>query len=338
MAIEGIDLTSMRSMVEEFPKLLGRILPDETLQTKLHKIELDKISGVCMIGMGGSAIAGRLCASLLLESANKPLISVQDYHVPSFLDSNWIVIATSYSGNTEETLSAVQEAIQKGCMTFGITTGGRLSQLIDTQNIARVPEGFQPRAALPILFSMQLSMLEALLRKSSTDLTSIGKKIELASKEWDTHMISPAELAQSLRNKIPLFIGSHFTEGIAYRAKCQVNENAKSAAFFAVLPEANHNEIESIADFKSAKIQPIFIRSLTESSRVKLRIEATTSIYEEEMDSCIHLQVKADSAAEELLQLVFYLDLLSLEMAVLRNVDPVGVERISKLKKILSSN
>lgn len=336
--LRDIDLNDMRSMIEAFPKLLGSVAPSEMLLELTKRYASQKISGICMLGMGGSAIAGKLCSNLLVRRAKVPLICIQDYHVPEYLDSSWIAIATSYSGNTEETIASTQEAIARKCKILAITSGGKLASILDEEQVAEVPCGFQPRAALPILFSVQLKLLETILGYEYSDLSQVGMRLQKKANSWSTHIRIPDDLARSLYGRIPLFIGSQATEAAAYRAKCQINENAKHASFYSVLPEANHNEIESISVFDRAKIQPIFLRSMTESPRLTERIEATSSIYEREVERCIHIKMKAETELEEILQLVYYLDLLSLELATLYDADPVKVERIAHLKKALSGS
>ncbi len=338
MKLNETDLSSMRSMITSFPILLGKIELSQEFLDVLKDYSNEDFSGICLLGMGGSAIAGRLSRNLLLKKSIKPLICIQDYHLPFFVDSQWIVIATSYSGNTEETLSAVKEAIGRNCRILGISSGGQLSSLIDDKYTVRLPTGFQPRAALPILFSVLLRILETILKLQESNLQNIGHNLLKYQNMWSTYTKTPRELAKLLEDKVPLFIGASFTEGVAYRAKCQVNENAKSAAFYSILPEANHNEIESIAHFDSIKLLPIFIRSMTESDRLSERIEATSQIYGKEVQRCEHLRLHADSEVEEILHLIFYLDMLSLELSEILGVNPLSVERISTLKKILSNS
>ncbi|MFW9980142.1 MAG: bifunctional phosphoglucose/phosphomannose isomerase [Candidatus Thorarchaeota archaeon] len=338
MSLDGINLTSMRSMIESFPDLLDSVSIPKYVINHAEDLIVQGFAGICLLGMGGSAIAGKLCENYLAKTASKPLLTVRDYQIPEFIDSSWVVIATSYSGNTEETLSAVKDAKTRGCRVLAITSGGELASIIDSEHTTLVPMGFQPRAALPILFSVQLKLIETLLNLEATNLLQVVKAMKEYSQSWIRCERTPLDLAKFLQGKIPLFIGSQFTEGIAYRAKCQVNENAKSAAFYSVLPEANHNEIESIAKFDAVRIQPIFIRSITETKRLSKRIEATSMIYDEEMENCIHLHMKVKSRIEEMLLLVYYLDLVSLEIAEMQGENPLSVERISRLKKILSKD
>ncbi len=208
--------------------------------------------------------------------------------------------------------------------------------MIDAGNTVTMPSGFQPRAALPLLFTVLLRLLETVLGREQTDLKAIGKVLIDRQSAWGVKYKAPQELAHRLYGRIPLFIGTRFTSAIAYRAKCQVNENAKYAAFHSVLPEANHNEIESIAHLGGMKVQPVFLRSMTESDNLSRRIDATTTIYEEALGECIHLRFDASSEIEEMLQMTYYIDLLSLELATLHSADPVPVERILRLKDILS--
>jgi glucose/mannose-6-phosphate isomerase len=156
------------------------------------------------------------------------------------------------------------------------------------------------------------------------------------TESWPTGVTQPDKFAKELQGTIPLFMTSGHLEAVAYRAKCQINENSKIASFYSILPEANHNEIESLGWFKSMGVLPIFLRSDHENPRVKARFNATAEIYEDEGVKPIHLWHPNNSKIEEMLVHTFYLDLVSVELANLTGADSVSVERISRLKKMLS--
>ncbi|MDF1540818.1 MAG: bifunctional phosphoglucose/phosphomannose isomerase [Candidatus Thorarchaeota archaeon] len=332
MAIDNIDRTSMSSMVNGFPQMVGAVNPS----TDAIESAKDTTKGVCVLGMGGSAIAGEICKGLYSERAPIPITCVRDYALPKYVDSDWSVIAVSYSGNTEETLSAFAEAIKRGIIPFVISSGGKLMDLADPKRFSRLPDSFQPRAALPLILSVELPLIETLIGQNRTNLIQIGKKLADRKKEWTDNGSSPNQIARRLSGKIPLFIGSGHLQAAAYRAKCQINENAKIASFHSILPEANHNEIESVGWFASKDILPVFLRSEHESPRIRKRIEATSEIYFDEGVDSIHLNHANASKLEEILLHIYHLDLVSMEIALKQGVDAVAVERIARLKRILS--
>jgi glucose/mannose-6-phosphate isomerase len=338
MSLDTIDKTSMRSMIESFPLMLGFSKLPNSISESLRRIKKDGFAGICMIGMGGSSIAGSLCQDLLVDKMQKPIVSVRDYSLPRYVSNEWIVIATSYSGNTEETLSALREAKERGCRTVCLTSGGQMKEEFVKDILVPIPQGFQPRAALPLLMTLLVQILEELLHIEKMNFEDVRNNLVQLKQDWYSSEQSPRTFAKSIQGKIPVFIGTSHTKSIAYRAKCQVNENAKYVAFYTILPEGNHNEIESLRGFMLHKILPIFIRSDLDSPKIQSRIEATSQIYGEEIEEVKHLQFDVDTQISEMLAIVFYLDLVSLELAELEEVNPVEVNRIRKLKRILSDS
>lgn len=338
MELKDIDTSSMRSMVEAYPIMLGSISLSGDLRSAIEEKVRNKTKGICLMGMGGSSIAGQIAKNLLQDTSKAPIISIRDYSLPSFVDADWTVVATSYSGKTEETLSVVRQALDTGCKVLGITSGGTLGTLLDGAYIAHVPAGFQPRAALPLLFTQVYAILEEVIAGRTSDLRSIGKEIEKAIHQQNTFNHPMDSFVQSLKGQLPLFMGTKYTEPVAYRAKCQLNENSKLPAFWSPIPEANHNEIESIGHFKASRILPIFIRSSFEHKRLAKRVEVTSSVYEEEGLSPMHLRMNADSRLAESLGLIYYLDMVSLMLAEASGTNPLGVVRITRLKKLMAGN
>jgi glucose/mannose-6-phosphate isomerase len=326
------DTSDMYRMVMEFPELLTKLKIDQDNKEACNRLGKNGLGGIVTLGMGGSAISGLYVQALFHNSAPIPIIANREYTLPKYVDSSWSAVAVSYSGNTEETLSAYNEAIRRNCKLLVVSSGGKLLQKNESASRIRIPEGYQPRAAFPILLSAVLNIIECLLGVEATDLTGISKDLSRRVHQWKDSRLSPKLLAQDLAGTIPVFIGSGTLVPVAYRAKCQINENAKGMAFFSIISEANHNEIESFVRENKSNIQPIFLRSSYEDPRMKKRIDITTSLYEEEGYSPVRLSMESSSEIEEMLALTYYLDLVSVELAQIRKVDPLSVERISRLK------
>ncbi|MFW9975423.1 MAG: SIS domain-containing protein, partial [Candidatus Thorarchaeota archaeon] len=249
--------------------------------------------------------------------------------------SSWVALAISYSGNTEETLAAYNHAIKRGCPHFIIASGGELLSRGNSLGKVKVLRGYRPRAAFPLIFPAVLNLVECLLGLKPTDLTDIANSLSRKMMEWENSSLSPKEFAQELSENIPIFIGSRHLVPVAYRAKCQMNENAKVMAFYSEIPEANHNEIESFINGNEFKILPVFLRSAYEDERIKKRMNITTSLYGEEGYSSVRLSTSSSSVLEEMLALTLYLDLVSVELARIRKVDAASNDRISRLKNDL---
>ena len=327
--------TKMMSMVGEFPDLLTNYSMNQDTQDSCNQLRKENPNGIIFLGMGGSAIAGLYTQALFRDSSRLPILVNRDDSLPAHIDSGWIVLAISYSGNTEETIITYDEAVKRNCKVFAITSGGELLSKENGLRKIRIAQGYQPRAAFPIIFSVVLNLVECLMGLEPTELSHIASSLSRKAKQWEDSSLAPKLFARDLTDHIPVFIGSKHLVPVAYRAKCQMNENAKTMAFFSEIPEANHNEIESFVAENDFKILPIFLRSAYEDKKSKKRMDITTTIYEDEGYSPIRLSIESSNKLEEMLALTFYLDLVSVQLAQIRGVDPTSVERISRLKREL---
>jgi len=334
--VAEIDMSDMYSIVKEFPNLLAQFKIDSEIQEGCIRLGDEGINGIIIIGMGGSAIAGRYVQEITRNSASVPLLVIQEYLLPAYIDSSWAALVISYSGNTEETLTAYDQAIKRGCPTFTITSGGELHTKGNSLREIHLKGGYQPRAAFPIIFPPVLNLVECLLGLKPTDLTNIANSLLGKISEWEKSSVAPKVFAQDLFGNVPVFIGSRHLVPVAYRAKCQMNENAKTMAFYSVIPEANHNEIESFIAKNDFQMLPVFLRSKFEDERIKKRIDITTTLYEEEGYSPVRLSINSSSELEEMLAHTLFLDLVSVELAQIRGVNPGSVDRISRLKNELN--
>ncbi len=333
--MEQIDTTNMSSMVKAFPTLLGSVKVDQDILNLCMKIGDEGLEGLCIIGMGGSAIAGQYVQALFNDVSTVPIITVRDSIIPSFVEKNWATISVSYSGNTEETLSAFDESVRRGCHSFIITSGGELLSRNGSLGTITIPPRYQPRAAFPIIFSAVLQIVECILGMEKTDLKKKGHILSKREQEWESSPLAPKEMAKDILESIPLYIGSRHLNPVAYRAKCQINENAKAMAFSSEIPESNHNEIESFDRNNDLSLLPMLLRSNFEEKRISQRFEIISEIYAEEGYTPLRLSMKSDSKIDEMLLMTFYLDIVSLELSILRGVDPNAVDKISRLKEEL---
>ncbi|MFX0053701.1 MAG: bifunctional phosphoglucose/phosphomannose isomerase [Promethearchaeota archaeon] len=333
--LENIDTTDMKAMVASFPLMLRSGSPSDDFLSKAERIQKRGIDGICLIGMGGSAIAGEIVKDLLADRAEKPILTSRDYILPKTVKSGWVVVAVSYSGNTEETIAGYKESESRRCSTFVLATGGVLMEVSNETPAHIMPAGFQPRAALPVIFGGVLPLVETLLNLELTDLGEVSRKLELASTKWNSSDLRPGRLAGLLKDKIPVFIGWRHLIPVAYRAKCQFNENAKVFASSVQIPEMYHNEIEGTLSCRDHPISPVFLRSREEDEKTSIGIESAAAIFEENGCHPEQLDLRFDSRIEEALGFTFYLDSVSVKLAEVLGVDPITVGRIAQLKKKL---
>lgn len=334
--IDGIDLGSMRSMVAAFPQLLLAAKLESSLEERATKTSQRGVKGLCLCGIGGSAIAGEISRDIVMQESPVPILMARGYTIPSAVNKDWAVVVTSYSGNTEETLSSFEEALTRKATVFIITTGGELGRRARAGTVHLVPEGLQPRAALPLVFSGLHTLVVAILGLPKVGFESISRGLSTFSESWGKTIESPDELARLLSNSIPLYTGWEHLAAIAYRARCQIAENAKTVAFWSEMPEASHNEIEASVSYLNHSVFPVFLRSRYEDKRMARRFDAVSEVYSDAGCKPVHLLASSKSKVEEALALAHYLDTVSVELADIRGVDSLHVDKIADLKARLA--
>ena len=304
------------------------------------------INNVVVAGMGGSAIGGDVNRMLLRDELSVPIFVSRNYQIPAWANKHTLVIASSYSGRTEETLSAMADALEKGCQICGITTGGKLKDVLQKNDCDTVliPTGLQPRAALaysfvPMLyllkgFGLVVSDAEQKLKKTADLLESLRDNYSKASDENETW-----SLAKSIYGTIPIIYGeTESTVVVALRWRGQFSENGKMLAFHNELPELNHNEIVGWENnpelFNHLSI--IWLKDKSDHERVSMRQNVTGMILKNVTKNQYDVAVSGASRFERLLHLIHYGDWVSLWCAYLHETDPFPVEKISNLKDQLS--
>jgi len=338
--LSKIDRSGMLAVVAAIPEMLGQAQQISAGVT----VPAQPVSLVIMVGMGGSAIAGDLVADLFYKKAKVPLATVRGYTLPAAVNASTLLIALSYSGETEETLSAVKEAEKRGSRIICITSGGKLREIAEAKKypIFLIPAGFQPRAALPFLLVCLLAALEkaGIIAPQAAELAEAVSLLQKLREEYKpakparTNLVK--QLAKKLQGKIPFIFGAAGTTGaVAYRAKCQFNENSKITAVANVFPELNHNELVNIAALKKDDnpFALIILRDDEDAERVKKRIEITKSLISRQLGGANELSGQGRSPLARALSLIYCLDYVSVYLAIISGVDPTPVEIITRLKK-----
>jgi glucose/mannose-6-phosphate isomerase len=304
-------------------------------------------SAIAVLGMGGSGIGGDLLRSVLFDQAPIPVTVVKEYRLPAFVDAATLVFACSYSGNTEETLTAYDEAAQRGAACVAITSGGMLAQRAQARGhqIVAVPPGIPPRAALPYLF---LPMVAALSRNGVTraldaDAAEAADVLTAILNEAspEQRVGEARRLAGEFLHRIPvIYSATPFLESAAQRWKDQLNENAKTFAVWNTFPELNHNETVGwgVDDDLAARLAVVVLHDPAESDRLRRRVEITRALAFSRAGSVNEVTAAGAGALARLLSAVAIGDLASVHLALLRNVDPTPVPVIEELKKRLSDS
>lgn len=295
-------------------------------------------------GMGGSAVGGDFLKALVHEHGSVPCFVCRDYRVPSFVGKGTLFLACSYSGDTEETLSASQLALEKGASLIAITSGGALANLAQQKGfpIVRIPAGQPPRTALGYLFLPLVVICEKLGYLQEIDFGETIDVLDSCRKDWciaSSYKLNPTKgIATYLFARIPLVYGlGEWQSSVAFRWKAQINENAKVMAFANAFPELNHNEIVgwTLADRQAEKWATVILEDGEESNRMQKRAEVMQDIIRGKSE-VFTVTARGQSLLSKLLTLSYFGDFVSLYLAALYGVDPEKIDSIHQLKKALS--
>jgi glucose/mannose-6-phosphate isomerase len=305
--------------------------------------EVDKI---VVLGMGGSAIGGDLVRSLAETESRIPILVHRDYGLPAFVNDRTLVIASSYSGNTEETLSAFELALKTKAKKLAMTTGGKLKEMAEENHIPVFIINYQaqPRAALGFSFTPTLGVLQKLgfLSDKSADVAETVKILESLSARIDEKAPlanNPAkQMAQRLYGCLPVIYGAGILAEVAHRWKTQINENSKAWAFYEVFPELNHNATVGFEYPRelASQIRVILLRSPLFNQRVQLRYEVTCELLARAGVKYEFVDSEGRSPLSQMVSTVSFGDYVSYYLAILYRVDPSPVEVINYLKERLA--
>jgi len=297
--------------------------------------------GLVVAGMGGSAIGGKLLRDLLWDSSKAPIITCEDYHLPSYIGPRYLLVAISYSGNTEETLSAFVEGLRRKCMTIGISSGGLLDWACRELGLpfVKVPSGFPPRGALPFLFLPLLAVADRagiadvpLLRQAEGLLRLLGDMARELGPEVPVEENKAKELARTAMGTIPVIYGFGPFCSVALRLKTQFNENSKILSFCNCLPGLDHDEIMGWEGEFTDRFTVIFLRDREEDRQMRLRIEATKELIEEAGPRVVELWARGTNRLEKMFSLIYLGDIASIYLALARGIDPYGLKSIQAVK------
>ena len=344
-AMQNLDRENILGNIQDFPDQVEKCWSD------WQKIALPTpyvtIKSILILGMGGSAQGGGIVASLAQKNSPIPIVTLRDYDLPGWVDKNTLVIACSYSGETEETVSALLQAVKLTDKIITISTGGRIYS-IGSQNRAihyPIHYGSAPRAALGYSLTAILAVFKKLnLVEISNDdiketillLRGLQKKIDVIVPERRN---MAKLLAQKIAGRIPIVFGSGNLTEVARRFKGQFNENAKSASYFETIPELNHNSLVGLefpTDLKQ-KLFFVILQSKYDHPRNQLRTNITAQILEQKKIPYESIMVQpAGSEVSEVMQMIMLGDFISYYLAILNNVQPNPVEIINTLKKQLA--
>jgi len=340
----SLDKSGMRLQIHGLPGQC-REAWNKALQFQLPA-EYAKVNKILILGMGGSAIGGDLLKSLGGATSTPLIVVHRDYDLPGWVDDNTLVVASSYSGNTEETLSGFTAALDNKCKKLVISTGGRLSSLAREKGVPvfTIEHVSPPRAALGYSLVPLLAIMQnlGLVSGKSAEVESMVHTLEKLCQTWQED--TPAEhnqakkIALNLAGKIVVIYGAGILSSVARRWKTQINENSKSWAFFEVLPELNHNAVIGYRypDKLREHIFVLMLRCPSLHPRTLIRYRVTGEILEHSRIQYQVLDSEGANPLKHVMSMVYLGDWVSYYLAILNGIDPTPVPDIDLLKKRLN--
>ena len=304
------------------------------------------ISRIVIAGMGGSALAALLVKSWLKDELAVSFEVVRDYQLPGYVDNSTLVIASSYSGNTEETLSCLEQARQRGAQVAVIASGGALieqAQHYDMTYVA-LPQDLQPRMAVIYNLRALVALLAHFGQASHLlfeEIAHASDWLQRESEQWGSTVTVDKNYAKQLAlqavGKTPVFYGGNLTAPVAYKWKISWNENAKNVAFWNEYPEVNHNEFMGWTSHPVEKPFAVFdLVSSLEHPQILKRFAVSDRLLSGKRPKAHTVTLQGDSLIKQLLWGGILADFVSIYVAILNGADPTPVALIEKLKKELA--
>ncbi|MCS6876565.1 MAG: bifunctional phosphoglucose/phosphomannose isomerase [Aquificaceae bacterium] len=308
-------------MIEEFPEQLAKV--------ECESLKPEDYAGIVFSGMGGSGIVGDFMK--LFIKASVPVLSIRGYQIPEFVKDGWLLVCTSYSGNTEETISTLEEGLSRGLKAVCVSSGGKLKEIAQRASLPyfTLPQGYPPRYALGFMLSTLMCLFD------------MGEEVEKLRTHLKTNREIIKQQAQSIAKDmftyLPVVYGTPLTETVAFRWKTQVNENSKTLCYNAVLPEMHHNEVVGLDNPQIRNLCTFtLLYDPEDHERVLKRVEITEQIFKELGVVLRVIKGEGENLAQRLLYITYLGDWVSLYLAEIYKQDPIPVRVIDFIKKSLS--
>ncbi|MGQ0829790.1 MAG: bifunctional phosphoglucose/phosphomannose isomerase [Bacteroidota bacterium] len=325
----------MKTLVANFSKQLAEAVNIGN-NAKLNPAK-NKISNVLICGLGGSGIGGSIVAELVAGNASMPISVSKGYFIPAYVNENTLLIISSYSGNTEETLNCMEQASAKNAKIVSVTSGGKVQEISKAKgyDYIIVPSGMPPRAclgySLPQLFFI-LGFFKVITTNYKAELESA---IKLIDSEESNIIAEAGSIVKKLKGKIPVIYATTYYEGVAIRFRQQLNENAKILCWHHIIPEMNHNELVGWTE-KNDNLSVLIFLDKDEYFRNLARVEINKEVIKKYADNITEIFSKGKTAIEKAIYFIHLGDWISVQLAELRGVDAIEVNVINQLKSALS--
>lgn len=329
-------MVSMESLVEGFVAQLKEAV--QIGQNAVIRPADRQFRHVFLSGLGGSGIGGNFVQDFVRTELKIPFIVGKSYEIPAFVGPDTLAIASSYSGNTEETLSALDKMLATGARVVCVASGGKLIQIAREKGLdfIQVPDNWpSPRACLGYSFVQQLFILHKLSLISDACIESVKASAALLESESEDIRKKASMIAGLLHGKIPVIYTTDRMEAAAVRFRQQINENAKMLCWHHVIPEMNHNELVGWRT-KNDQLAVIIFRNKDDHERNQVRMDINKEIIGNYTNTVIEIFSKGNTLTERMIYFIHLGDWISVYLAELRNVDAVEVKVIDFLKAELA--
>ena len=292
-----------------------------------------EIRNVLICGLGGSGIGGTIVADIVSSKVNIPIAATKDYSIPDFVNEHTLVIANSYSGNTEETLFALEKCQAKGAEIAVITSGGKLKTIAEENNYTKIiiPGNQPPRAMFGYAFTELFFMLNHYNLIDDSFKSDFEKAIALLDTEKSDIQKQAMDLAKKIYKQTPVIYVANGFEGVAVRFRQQINENSKMLCWHHVVPEMNHNELlgwrTNVDD-----LAVVYFRNKCDYERNQIRMDINKKVISKYTDNISEIWSKGDSVIENSLYHINLGDWVSWYLSEMNNVDAIEIDVINFLK------
>lgn len=325
----------MKDLIAAFPEQLEKAL--QIGQSYSFTAAPALPANVVLTGLGGSGIGGSMVQNYVFDKLKVPYLVNKDYFLPAFVNESTLVVVCSYSGNTEETIAAMEQAMTAGAKIVCITSGGKIAELAKSNQIDCIllPGGMPPRSCVGYSLVQILFILRHFGLLTTDFEAEIKASIDLIRNESESIHELAHGIAEELSGKIPVIYSAQYFEGLAIRVRQQINENSKMLCWHGAIPEMNHNELVGWRDLND-NLAVLLLRNEDDYQRVQTRMEINKEIISKYTPHIIELYSKGNSYWEKIFYFIHVTDWLSVYLADLHEVDATEVKVIDQLKGALA--
>jgi glucose/mannose-6-phosphate isomerase len=325
----------MNNYISDFTNQLNDAL-SIGISSKFNSAKSD-INNILICGLGGSGIGGSIITDIVNDVISVPILATKGYEVPNFVNKNTLVIACSYSGNTEETIEAVEKCLKTNAEVSVITSGGKLKEIALEKNLNHIiiPGGHPPRAMFGYGFTELFFVLKNYNLINNDFENDFENAISLLDKEKENIKKLASSIAKKLYKKTPVIYTSEGFEGVAIRFRQQMNENSKMLSWHHVVPEMNHNELLGWRTNVDG-LAVVYLRNKNDYYRNQTRVDINKSVINKYTEDILEIWSKGNSLIETSLYHINVGDWVSWYLSELNNVDAIEIDVINFLKDKLS--